>query len=137
MSLKSITNPKKRLTVILILTAVHSFFVGIGLIVQIPILMDWFGFGRIIQPFFPAQGGIFHILMSAAYMLAALRPDKNEDLIKFIIIVKITATLFLLIYFLCIDHIWMVLLSCFSDGVLALLIVLTFNSYKNTNHHNE
>ena len=131
-----ITNPEKRLTLVLILTSIHSFCVGIGLILQLPILMEWFGFGHIAQSFFPAQGGIFHILMSVAYTIAALRPNKNDDLIKFIIIVKIAATLFLFIYFLFIDPIWMILLSGINDGVLAILILTSYKSFKNSVNDN-
>lgn len=136
MNLQYITNPKKRLTTILILTSIHSFCVGIGLIVQLPILMEWFGFGHIAQPFFPAQGGIFHVLMSVAYLWAALKPDNNDDLIKFIICVKIGATIFLFIYFAFIDNIWMILLSGISDGILAILILTAYHSYKNSVNNN-
>ena len=132
MNIQQITNPSKRLTLVLILTSIHSFCVGIGLFLQLPILMEWFGFGHIAQPFFPAQGGVFHMLMSVAYTLAALKPDKNDDLIKFIIIVKTTATLFLFIYFLFIDHMWMILLSGISDGILAILILISYKSFKNS-----
>ncbi len=131
MNIQQIANPSKRLMLVLILTSIHSFCVGIGLILQLPILMEWFGFGHIAQPFFPAQGGIFHMLMSVAYIIAALKPDNNDDLIKFIISVKIAATGFLFIYFVFVDNIWMILLSAISDGILAILIITAYYSYKN------
>ena len=136
MNIQYIANPRKRLTLILIITSIHSFCVGIGLIVQLPILMEWFGFGHIAQPFFPAQGGIFHVLMSVAYCLAALKPDNNDDLIKFIICVKIAATIFLFTYFIFIDNIWMILLSGMSDGILAILILTAYYSYKKSKKNN-
>jgi hypothetical protein len=130
--LKYIVEPRKRLTTILILTAMHSFFVGLGLIVQLPEIMGLFGFGHIEQPFFPAQGGVFHILMSAAYFVAAKKPEGKETLIYFIIGVKMTAALFLFLYFILIQSILMIILSGIIDGVFALLILTGYKSFKNS-----
>ena len=129
MSFVYFSGPHKRLIIILLLTAIHSFFVGIGLIVQIPKLMLLFGFGHINQPFFSAQAGIFHILLAVAYALAALNPQHNNTLIKFIITVKITATLFLFMYFFFIESIWMVLVSGIVDGLFALGILIAHRSF--------
>lgn len=125
---------KSLLIIVLYLTALHSLFVGIGLLVQLPALMDWMGFGKIEQPFFPAQGGVFHLLMAVAYFFAARHPERHQIIIQFIIILKISATVFLMFYFILIDPILMVLLSGLSDGTMALLILLLWRSYQNTLH---
>jgi len=130
--LEYITGPRKRLILILMLTAIHSFFVGLGLIIQLPDLMILFGFDHIQQPFFPAQGGVFHIIMAAAYFIAARKPESNSPLIAFIIGVKITAALFLFLYFVFIQKIWMILFSGLGDGIMAILILTAYRSFTNS-----
>ena len=44
------------------------------------------------------QGGIFHIVMAMAYRIAACDPARQERLVVFIVLVKMTATVFLLLY---------------------------------------
>lgn len=135
-NLELVREPRKRLRLVLIIMAIHSFFIGIGLVIQLPMIMDLFGLGHIEQPFFPAQGGIFHVLMAVAYITAALRPEGNGTLINFIIVVKITATVFLFFYFTFIQNIWMILFSGICDGILALLILISYRSFKNLRTQN-
>ena len=127
MNAKSFT-AQKRLQWLLYLMALHSFAVGVGLMAQIKMLMQFMGFASIAQPFFPAQGGIFHVIMAAAYFLAAKNRQKYECLIPFSIFVKSCATLFLFIYFFAVQPIPLILLSAVGDGLMALLLLLFYRS---------
>ncbi len=110
-----IKNPRKRLSLLLVLIAIHSFCVGVGLIIRPAELMLLFGFGTCYERFFPTQGGVFHIVMVVGYLMAAYDVDENHSMIIFSILVKIMATVFLFIYFIAVEQIWLVLMSGFSD----------------------
>ena len=43
------------------------------------------------EPFFVAQGGVFHLVMAAAYLLAARDPARQRGLVDFSILVKLAA----------------------------------------------
>lgn len=124
-----IKNPRKRLSLLLILIAIHSFCVGVGLIVRPAELMQLFGFGLCYERFFPTQGGVFHIVMAVGYLMAAYNVDENHSLIIFSIIVKIMATVFLFTYFIAVEQIWLVLASGFSDGVMGIAIYVALVLY--------
>jgi len=109
--------------------AVHSFLVGVGLVIQVPKVMALFGFQPCHEHFFPAQGGVFHIVMAGGYVLAALDSIRYRCLALFSIFVKAAATLFLVSYFVFIDGILMILLSGIGDGALCLALLLSFLSY--------
>jgi hypothetical protein len=113
----------KYLKIFLWLVALHSFCVGIGLI-SIPIdYYDIFGFMDYRGGFFKVQAGVFHLVMVMAYILAACEPVKNRVMIVFSISAKFTATLFLLIYAIFGDMIWMVLVSGIADGLMGLILL--------------
>jgi hypothetical protein len=38
--------------------------------------MEWSGFRSEYEPFFPAQGGVFHLLMAVVYVMGAMN-SKN------------------------------------------------------------
>ena len=124
-----IKNPRSRLSLLLILVAIHSFCVGVGLIIRPAELMQLFGFGTCYERFFPTQGGVFHIVMVVAYLMAAINVDENHSLIIYSIIVKIMATVFLFIYFIAVEQIWLVLMSGFSDGVMGIAIYVALILY--------
>ena len=118
------------LSMILWLIALHSFIVGIGLIVMPPHLMEFLGFNSCGDRFFQCQGGLFHIVMAVAYSLAALKTSKFECLILFSIIVKFSATIFLFIYYFFAAQIWMVLLSGITDCLMGIVILLEYALYR-------
>jgi hypothetical protein len=122
-------DPKLRLSVVLWLMAVHSFLVGTGLILQVPKVMEFFGFYPVHQHFFPAQGGIFHVAMAFGYVLAARDSVRYRGLILFSIFVKALATFFLLSYYVFVDGIMMILISGITDGVFFVILYLSFISY--------
>jgi len=121
--------PEKLLSTILWLVALHSIAMGLALIAQPTLLMKLSGFSSECERFFPAQGGVFHILMAVAYVMGATDIEKYHYLIVFSIIVKALATLFLIIYCFAVEFKWIVLLSGIGDGVMGLIIFLALENY--------
>lgn len=122
------------LRIILLLAAIHSFATGVGLILQPASLLYWGGWGSIDQHFFPAQGGVFHILMAGLYVLAFRSADARAMLLPFIVFVKTTAAVFLLFYYAFFEPIWMVLASAVVDGVFAAVLLYYFRRIRLTDH---
>ncbi len=121
--------PQQLLSVVLCLTAWHSFLMGLALIIQPPAFMEIVGFSRIGERFFPAQGGVFHVLMGIAYVLGAVDSEKYHNLILFAIIVKVGATVFLMVYCFAVEFKWIVLLSGIGDYIMGLAILITWRNY--------
>lgn len=121
--------PDKLLSTVLWLVALHSIAMGLALIVQPTLLMKLSGFSPECERFFPAQGGVFHILMAVAYVMGATDIEKYHYLIVFSIIVKTLATLFLMVYCFAVEFKWIVLLSGIGDGVMGLIIFLALENY--------
>ena len=114
--------PSRRLSVFLLLVAAHSFTVGILLVIQPPVLMALMGFGVIEQPFFPCQGGVFHMIMAIAYVCGAFDVRKNRNMIIFAIIVKMAAAGFLFSYFYFMERLIVVFLSGVVDLGMGVII---------------
>jgi hypothetical protein len=125
----------KSLSIILWLIALHSFFVGIGLIVMPIPVMEFLGYNSCADRFFPTQGGVFHIIMAIAYSLAALRTKRFECMILFSIIVKFSATFFLFTYYFLVSPIWMVLLSGITDCLMGIVILWAYLLYRQKNQN--
>jgi len=121
--------PGKLLSTVLWLVALHSIAIGLALIAQPALLMKLSGFSSECERFFPAQGGVFHILMAVAYVLGATNIEKYHYLIVFSIIVKALATLFLVVYCFGVEFKWIVLLSGLGDGVMGLIIFIALQNY--------
>jgi hypothetical protein len=97
--------------------------VGVGLIAIPPELLTSFGFNLVREPFFPIQGGVFHIVMSVAYAMAAWDPPRNDRLIVMAIIAKLMALSFLVAYYLIGEQIITILLSGIGDGLMAAILL--------------
>jgi len=120
------------LKIFLVLVAIHSFCVGLGLIL-IPLdNFDLFGFSGYSGNFFKIQAGVFHIVMCGAYVSAARDPVRNRVMIQFSIFAKMTATVFLLSYAFFMDMVWMVLASGIFDFLMGLVLIW-FNKGLNRN----
>lgn len=109
---------------VLWVAAIHSLFTGIGLLLQPTWLLTWGGWRAPVEPFFPAQGGVFHILMALLYLYAASNRRRMHILLPFIVTVKATATVFLAAYVFAVQWIWMVAASAVFDGLLAAVLFL-------------
>jgi len=117
-------NPDVLLSTVLWLIAVHSIAIGLALIIQPAILMEWSGFNSEYERFFPAQGGVFHLLMAVAYLMGAMNSKKYHYLIIFSIIVKAVATTFLLVYCITVEFKWTILFFGLGDGVMGVMILI-------------
>ncbi len=124
------TDIQKWLPVILWLVSLHSFFVGIGLIIMPDSFMLFFGFEIPTERFFSAQGGVFHLIMSFAFAFAATDIEKHNALILLAIITKFSATIFLFIFYLLINNIWTVLFSGICDFLMGMIIFIFYLQYK-------
>ena len=123
-------NARTCLTLLLWFAAIHSFLVGLGLVLLPASAMSFFGLIPYVERFFPVQGGVFHIVMSVAYTLAAIRTDRFLQLIVFAIVAKLMAAVFLFTYYIAIDGIWVILLSGAGDGLMGLALLLAFRAYR-------
>ncbi len=122
------------LKVILWLIAIHSLIIGILLILMPTDLFHIFGF-EIENKFFPCQGGAFHIVMAVAYVLAAKWFEKSDSLVVFSFIAKFIATIFLILYYLIGERIFIILISGIADFLMGLLIIIPYWKYKKINLH--
>ena len=111
---------------LLYLIAFHSFCVGISLIVLPFEILSWFGFTVDPYRFFSTQGGVFHVVLSIAYILAACKPLEERSLVIFIILAKWIAFFFLGFYFLFSEMVPVIAISAISDGVMGLLVMMFF-----------
>ena len=126
----NLEKPESQLKVFLWLIALHSFSVGIGLILFPPNYLEIFGFHNYAYSFFQAQGGVFHIVMSVAYIMAIKYMYKSPGLIVFSISAKSMATIFLLVYFIFVESSWMIIMSAFGDAVMASILFLLYRRFK-------
>ncbi len=116
--------PWRRLQVVLGLVALHSAAVGVGLIFSSAPLLGRLGFQSVGEPFFVVQGGVFHLVMAVAYLMAAWDPARRPTLVVFSIVVKVMATVFLTIYWLAVARVLTILASGLVDAAMALVIAL-------------
>jgi len=120
----------KILSVFLWLVAIHSFLVGIGLIVLPTSVFEFLGYQSTFDRFFSTQGGVFHIIMAVGYAMAGYDTKRFECLIIFSIIVKLIATVFLIIYFIIISSQLLIILSGISDFMMGLVILFLYKKLK-------
>ncbi|MBU8871676.1 MAG: hypothetical protein KOO60_12490 [Gemmatimonadales bacterium] len=112
------------------LMAFHSFAVGLGLIWHPAILLSRLGYVPCSEPFFPTQGGVFHIVMAVGYSMAAWNPSNFRCLVIFSIVVKVMATVFLAVYWFINPSLWVVLMSGLADGAMAIILAFLYNRWR-------
>ncbi len=121
---------KKLLVITLWLIALHSIGVGIGMILLPTNWISYFNITPAEHRFFITQGGVFHIVMTIAYGMAANNVSESSKLIIFSIIVKFCATSFLIIYFIFINQFGIVFLSGIGDFGMGLALLIAYKKYK-------
>ncbi len=124
-----LSTARSRLVLVLWLVGIHSFVVGIGLIVLPAPAVPFFGFTPFAEKFFPVQGGVFHLVMTVAYIMAAVKPERYPGLIILSFVAKLMAATFLLSYYFLVDSIWMVLVSGIGDGLMGVVIYVIYRAY--------
>ena len=106
--------------------AIHSGIVGLGLLVLPSEHLGRFGFAPVTEPFFVAQGAVFHLVMCVAYSLAAACSERFYGLVLLAIFTKLSAAVFLLLYFAVFSSIWIVLVSGLVDASMGAAIFVPF-----------
>lgn len=134
MNIKEMFRGEKFLSLVLWLVALHSFCVGIGLILMPSAWITYFGFREIHEPFFRVQGGVFHIVMCVAYVYAARRLKQCVYLVDFSIIAKFMATVFLFSYYLFAAGAWMILASGVGDLLMAIVLLYLSRPLRRPRH---
>jgi hypothetical protein len=124
-----LNHPDKLLSTVLVLVAIHTLTIGLILIAQPAVLMEFAGFNPDCNHFFPAQGGAFHLIIFVVYLMGATHIEKYRYFIVLSIFIKALATFFLLIYCFAAEFKWVVFLSGIVDGVMGLMIFLAFRHY--------
>jgi hypothetical protein len=114
---------------ILWLVAIHSFCFGVSLIILPISVIEFFGF-QLEEKFFAVQGGVFHIVVSIVYVMAALDLKHSVKMIALACTAKFMATVFLLSYFFFVRNIFMVIFSGFADFLMGLAILVLYLLYK-------
>lgn len=120
----------KLFSVFLLIVAIHSILVGIGLIVLPSSAFEFLGFQKTFDRFFSTQGGVFHIVMAVGYAMAAYDLKRFECLIIFSIIIKFIATVFLIVYFLTKSSQLLIIFSGISDFIMGLVILFLYSKLK-------
>ena len=118
------------LKVFLWLVALHSFCVGLGLMLVPLEYYDFFGFGEYQGNFFKIQAGVFHLVMVIAYAFAARDPVKYRVMILFSILAKFSATIFLIGYYIFGEAVWMVIVSGIADFLMGLILLAFYRQQK-------
>lgn len=129
----NLEKPETQLRVFLWLIALHSLSVGIGLILFPPSYLEFFGFENYSYSFFQVQGGVFHIVMAMAYIMAIKYMYKSPGLIVFSVSAKSMATVFLIIYYLFFESSWMIIMSALGDAAMASILYFLYNRFKISN----
>jgi hypothetical protein len=124
----NISNRRLLLQWILWLIAIHSICFGLALIIFPSSWIEYFGF-RLEEKFFADQGGVFHLIISLAYIMAALAPETSKKFVILSCVTKFTAAIFLFSYFLFDRQIIMVFLSGIGDLMMGLAIFLAYRYY--------
>jgi len=112
--------------------ALHSVAVGLGLIWHPAALLGQVGYAPCSEPFFPTQGGVFHIIMAVGYSMAAWDLLRFRGLVVFTIVVKALATIFLITYWLIKPSLLVILLSGLADGVMACVLAVLYRRWRMT-----
>ncbi len=123
------SNSPNLLKALLLLIAIHSIIAGILLILLSPEQLSFFGFDTQ-EKFFSTQGGVFHLVMSIAYVMGAFAISKSDQMITFAIIAKFMATIFLLSYFFFKNSIWVVLVSGVGDFLMGVVLLMVFQNFR-------
>ncbi len=121
---------RKRVFFLLWVLALHSLGVAAGLIFLPTKHLHIFGFLNYSGHFFQTQSGIFHIVMSIAYLLAAYQMERSPGLVHFSIAAKTIGTVFLFITYTFFLQSIMVLFSAVVDGIMALTLFLVYRTYR-------
>jgi hypothetical protein len=117
---------EKYLKLLIILIALHTFAIGLVLTFLPVEYLEFFGYKKINESFFPIQAGAFHIILSAGYILALREKCKERYFLQYMIIIKFFAFVFLLLYVLLVVPVLIVIISAFVDLAMGILLLIFY-----------
>ena len=126
---------RRQLQGILFLLVIHSTATGFGLFLLPEKWFQFLGLEVGLQRFFVSQGGVFHLLMAGAYLAGMLHPRRFVVLVKYAIVVKVCAAVFLIFYFLFVHGVVFILLDGVIDACLGWLVWIGLRQFLNENDH--
>jgi hypothetical protein len=112
--------------ILIALVALHSAIIGVVFILAPTWTMQFGGWERIEPVFFGRQAGAFHIVLAAGYLVEFARYRG----ISLILIAKIFAFFFLMVYAVFGTLPWAVPVSGVLDGLMALVVWLVHNKVR-------
>jgi len=116
--------------IFLYLVALHSFLVGLLLMLLPPDIMTLFGYALVNERFFQIQAGVFHLVMVLAYLMAASDPARRQILVIFIYRVKFLATVFLFSYALFVQSSLTIIGSGLGDLIMGAIVLFLHRKMK-------
>jgi hypothetical protein len=119
------SDPPRVLKIFLTLVAIHSIVVGLCLIASPVSFIELLGF-PMKEKFFAVQGGVFHLVVSVAYLMAAKDIMAGRNLVIYSILAKSIATVFLFTYYFAVNPILLILLSGIGDMVMGIILFLLY-----------
>jgi hypothetical protein len=105
---------------IIILIALHSFGIGIGLIWSPAWAFQMAGWGHVEPIFFPHQAGVFHLVVATGYLVEYFKYRG----VLLLLIAKGIATVFLLGSVALGETSWVVLVSGILDALMGIVVYL-------------
>jgi hypothetical protein len=121
----SVSTYRKLLVVVLWLIAIHSICFGLTLIWLPNRYIELFGF-TLPEKFFAVQGGVFHLIISYAYITVARDPVNSRQMVILSVLTKFAATIFLLAYYFFVKQIVMVMISGVIDFLMGFAVLLLY-----------
>ncbi len=103
---------------LIILVALHSIGVGIGLIASPPWAFKFAGYGEVTPLFFPHQAGVFHLVVACGYLIEYFRYRG----VILLLTAKAIATVFLLGSTALGETAWIVWFSGVADGLMGIAV---------------
>jgi len=126
------SDEQTRLKYFIYLMAIHSVAVALGLIFLPTKFLTYFGINGYSGRFFQMQSGVFHIVMSIAYLYAVIDLKRSPAFVYFAIYAKSIATVFLLSVFFLSESGWVIIVSAFGDAAMAIILFFLYSRYKKT-----
>lgn len=115
---------ERRLRLAVVLIALHSYAVGLALILVTGWGTRFGGFGEVTPLFFPRQAGVFHLVVATGYLLEYFRYRG----VLLLLFAKSCAVVFLTAYWLAAPGAWAVPLSGLGDAAMGLAVLLVWRA---------
>lgn len=129
----------KLLIFFLWIVALHSFLVGLYLILFPPRLLNAFGF-EVTEKFFPTYAGVFHLVMASICIFALRRLTRCTDLVELSIFIKFLVALSLFVYYFSISKNATVILTGIAElfmGIILLFLLIRTGLTKKDKDYNK